>query len=113
MRSFWVYSTTFLLIVNNVRFYLIFVTIILMKPFTTKVLNTVKKIPKGSVLTYKEVAKRAGSPKAFRAVGSILKKNYDPAIPCHRVIKSNGDLGEYNRGRNEKERRLRGEGVKV
>ncbi len=53
----------------------------------------VKKIPKGRVLTYKEVAKLAGSPLAYRAVGNILNKNYDPNIPCHRVIKSSGALG--------------------
>jgi O-6-methylguanine DNA methyltransferase len=56
--------------------------------FRKRVFGVVKKIPKGSVLTYKEVAKRAGSPKAFRAVGSILKANFDPTISCHRVIKS-------------------------
>ena len=49
-------------------------------------------------MTYKEVAKRAGSPKAFRAVGSIMAKNFDSDIPCHRVIKSDGTLGNYNRG---------------
>ncbi|MDP3957836.1 MAG: MGMT family protein, partial [bacterium] len=49
--------------------------------------------------------------KAYRAVGSILKKNFDPAIPCHRVIKSDGSLGEYNRGVSEKARKLRVEGA--
>lgn len=67
--------------------------------FKQKVLDVVKKIPKGKTLTYKQVAFRAGSPNAYRAVGSILKQNYDPLIPCHRVVKSDGTLGEYNRGR--------------
>jgi len=79
--------------------------------FTEKVLAVVKKIPRGKTLSYAEVAKQAGSPKAFRAVGSILKKNFDPAIPCHRVIKSDGSLGEYNRGAEEKARKLREEKV--
>lgn len=52
----------------------------------------VRKIPEGKVLTYKQVAEKAGSPLAFRAVGNILNKNYNKDIPCHRVIKSNGEL---------------------
>lgn len=70
--------------------------------FTTKVYAVVAKIPKGSVLTYKEVAKKAGNPKAFRAVGNILNKNYNPDIPCHRVIRSDGKTGGYNRGAKNK-----------
>lgn len=77
------------------------------KSFTKKVLAVVSKIPKGQVLTYGEVAKRAGSPRACRGVGSILKKNYNPKIPCHRVVPSPRSpspgwtvksVGEYNRG---------------
>lgn len=66
--------------------------------FAEKVKNVVKRIPKGKVLTYKEVALLAGSPNAFRAVGNILNKNYDPGVPCHRVIRSDGTAGGYNRG---------------
>jgi len=66
--------------------------------FREKVFAVVKKIPKGKVLTYKQVAEKIGSPRAFRAVGSALKTNFDPTIPCHRVIKSDGGLGSYNRG---------------
>lgn len=80
------------------------------KTFTEKVYEVVKKIPKGKTLTYKEVAKKAGSEKAFRAVGNILNKNFDPQIPCHRVIKSNGDLGGYNRGAKNKRKILLEEG---
>lgn len=83
----------------------------IMTPFTLTVLSIVRNIPKGSVLTYSQVAVKAGSPGAARAVGSILKKNYDPAIPCHRVIRSDGIVGEYNRGRDEKVRKLRAEGA--
>ncbi len=80
--------------------------------FKERILAIVKNIPKGRVLTYQEVARRAGSPRAFRAVGSILKTNFNPAIPCHRVIRSDGSLGEYNRGgTTAKRNKLIGEGV--
>jgi len=72
------------------------------KTFKEKVFEIVKQIPKGSVLSYKEVAERAGRLKAYRAVGSILNKNYNPVIPCHRVIRSDGKIGGYNRGAKRK-----------
>jgi len=62
------------------------------------VLSVVKNIPHGSVLTYKEVALKAGSEHAARAVGSVMSRNYDPTVPCHRVVRSDGMLGNYNRG---------------
>lgn len=83
-----------------------------MKSFTEKVYEIVKKIPKGSVLTYKEVAKMTGNNKASRAVGNILHKNFDPKIPCHRVIRSDGKFGGYNRGNLNKIEILRKEGYK-
>jgi methylated-DNA-[protein]-cysteine S-methyltransferase len=73
-----------------------------MKTFTQKVYDVVAKIPEGSVLTYKQVAVKAGNAKACRAVGNILNKNYDPKIPCHRVIRSDGKTGGYNRGEGNK-----------
>lgn len=82
-----------------------------LEDFRQKVLAVVKDIPRGSVLSYKEVAARAGFPGAARAVGTLMKRNYDVSIPCHRVIRSDGRVGEYNRGGGgEKERRLREEG---
>lgn len=66
--------------------------------FTEKVRAVVAKIPKGKVMTYKEVAIKAGSANASRAVGMIMSNNYDTKIPCHRVIRSDGKLGGYNRG---------------
>ena len=74
--------------------------------FKVKVFGIVKKIPEGSILTYREVAARAGNPKAYRAVGKILSKNYNPEIPCHRGIRSDGKIGGFNRGRNAKLRLL-------
>lgn len=70
----------------------------MLKIFKEKVFETVKKIPRGRTLTYKQVAELAGRPRAWRAVGNILNKNYDPAIPCHRVVRSDGKTGGYNRG---------------
>lgn len=69
-----------------------------MKNFTEKVLEVVRNIPKGKTMSYGEVAKKAGSPGASRAVGSIMKANHDKTVPCHRVIKSDGSVGAYNRG---------------
>ncbi|MCX6703628.1 MAG: MGMT family protein [Candidatus Zambryskibacteria bacterium] len=69
-----------------------------MKTFTEKVHDVVKKIPRGKVLTYTQVAAKAGNPKAVRAVGTIMSKNFNPDIPCHRVIRTDGKIGEYNRG---------------
>ncbi len=78
--------------------------------FKEKIYSIVKKIPKGKVLTYKEVAKKAGRPFAFRAVGNILGKNIDPKVPCHRVIRSDGKIGGYRDGSQWKRRRLVEEG---
>lgn len=68
------------------------------KDFAEKVRAIVKKIPKGKTMTYGTVARLAGSPGAARAVGTIMAANYDAAVPCHRVIRSDGTIGEYNRG---------------
>ena len=66
-------------------------------PFQLKVWAYVKKIPKGSVKTYSQVAKAVGTPLAVRAVANAIGKNpYAPKIPCHRVIRSDGSLGGYS-----------------
>lgn len=83
-----------------------------MKTFQEKVFAVVKKIPKGKVLTYGEVARRALLPRAARAVGAVLRTNYDLRIPCHRVIRSDGTLGGYNRGTANKSKILNREGYK-
>ncbi|HEY4502381.1 MAG TPA: MGMT family protein [Candidatus Paceibacterota bacterium] len=69
-----------------------------LKTFKERVLQVVREIPQGSTLTYTDVAARAGSPRAARAVGNIMKANYDKTVPCHRVIKADGSVGDYNRG---------------
>ncbi len=77
-----------------------------MSKFADKVKSIVRDIPAGAVLTYSEVAKKAGSAKAARAVANLMAKNYDPTIPCHRVVRSDGSLGGYNRGGVEEKRAL-------
>ncbi len=79
--------------------------------FRKKVYAAVRKIPRGSVLTYKEVAEQIGNPQAFRAVGNALNKNRDPRVPCHRVIRSDGSIGGYARGENVKACILKKEGA--
>src|SRR3989344_7366442 len=77
--------------------------------FTAKVLAAVKRIRRGKILTYREVAHRAGSPKAYRAVGNVLNKNRDPHVPCHRVIRSDGTVGGYACGTRKKKTLLQQE----
>ncbi len=80
--------------------------------FKTRVLNVVRSIPRGMTMTYSEVAVAAGSKGAHRAVGSIMKENLDPTVPCHRVIRADGSVGGYNRGGPaQKVRILREEGA--
>jgi methylated-DNA-[protein]-cysteine S-methyltransferase len=78
-----------------------------MTPFAKKVYKIVAKIPLGRVRTYKWVAAKAGAPGAVRAVGSALRRNpYPLVIPCHRVVRSDGDCGNYAWGRMRKARLL-------
>ena len=77
-----------------------------MKSFRDKVRTIVAKIPKGKSMTYKEVATKAGNPKAARGVGAIMRSNYNRDIPCHRVVMSDGSLGNYNRGGENKKRAI-------
>lgn len=83
----------------------------MVKDFKTRVFDVVQKIPKGETLTYGEVAKLSGSPKAYRAVGNILNKNRDPNVPCHRVIRSDGKTGGYAKGAEKKFSILKKEGA--
>lgn len=82
---------------------------LIVSSFQQRVYDVVRKIPRGSVLTYKQVAESIRSPRAFRAVGIALSKNHNPQIPCHRVVKSDGSLGSYNRGTALKEKLLKQE----
>jgi O-6-methylguanine DNA methyltransferase len=85
-----------------------------MKSFADKVRDIVRKIPEGKTMTYKEVATKAGNPNAARAVGAVMRTNYLEDVPCHRVVRSDGGLGNYNRGGIERKREiLRREGALV
>ena len=81
--------------------------------FEIKVWNEIKKIPKGKVKTYKQVAISIKQPNSARAVANACGKNpYSPEIPCHRVIRSNGSIGGYSGkgGRKSKVKILKKEG---
>ncbi len=77
-----------------------------MKTFADKVRDIVRKIPKGKTMIYADVARKAGNAKAARAVGVVMRSNYAKDIPCHRVIRSDGSLGSYNRGGESKKRAI-------
>ncbi len=77
-----------------------------LEPFSERVRAVVRKIPKGEVRTYAEVAQLAGSPNAYRAVANTMAKNFDTTVPCHRVVGKNGKLCGYNRGGIEVKRKL-------
>jgi len=82
--------------------------------FAEKVYRIVRKIPRGKVLTYKQVARKIGKPEAARAVGNALNKSPGmPKVPCHRIICSGGKVGGYAKGTKAKIRILKKEGVEV
>ena len=81
--------------------------------FKEKVYKVVARIPRGSAMTYKEVARRAGSPRAYRAVGNIMRECQQRDIPCHRVIAAGGRLGGYGGNEGLKRALLVAEGVPV
>ena len=84
--------------------------------FQLKIWGFLKKIPKGTVKTYSEVARAIGKPLAVRAVANAIAKNpYPIQIPCHRVIRSDGSLGGYSGkgGVKKKKNLLRKEGIIV
>lgn len=83
-----------------------------MRPrFAERVRAVVRGIPRGQTLSYGQIAAAAGSPGAARAVGTVMARNTDTSVPCHRVIKADGSPGGYNGLRGEKERLLRQEGA--
>jgi methylated-DNA-[protein]-cysteine S-methyltransferase len=80
--------------------------------FNRRVLRSTARIPYGATSTYAHLAKRAGSPRAYRAAGNALHRNPIPiVVPCHRVLRSGGDLGGYGGGLEMKEGLLRLEGA--
>ena len=81
--------------------------------FTSQVLSAVRRIPAGRVATYGDIAALAGSPLAYRAVGTVMRECRDPTVPCHRVIAAGGALGGFGRFLQLKRDLLRAEGLEV
>ncbi len=82
------------------------------------VYEELSKIPKGTVLTYKELAKKVGHPKSIRRIATIVGKNTNPiVVPCHRVVRSDYSVGEYTfegkRNQKKKIELLTAEGVLI
>lgn len=84
-----------------------------MTEFQKKIYSIVKKIPRGEVLTYKQIAVKLGNWGLARAVGNALNKNKNPTVPCHRVVRSDGKIGGYAKGSLVKIKILRKEGVRI
>ena len=81
--------------------------------FNEKCYNLLKKVPRGKVTTYKEIARALGT-KAYRAVGNAMNKNpYSPNVPCHRVVKSSGEVGGFASGTRKKTSMLKREGINI
>jgi methylated-DNA-[protein]-cysteine S-methyltransferase len=81
--------------------------------FNQKVWALTARIPRGSIVTYADIARALGT-KAYRAVGNALNRNpYAPAVPCHRVVGSDGSLTGFAGGLEKKKQMLTREGVEV
>ncbi|MCW8965988.1 MAG: MGMT family protein [Candidatus Pacearchaeota archaeon] len=84
-----------------------------MKDFRERCYDILKKVPKGKITTYKELANALGT-KAYRAVGTAMNKNpYAPKVPCHRVVNSDGRIGGFALGQKRKIEMLRKEGIEI
>ena len=85
-----------------------------MKSFNEQCYEMLKKVPKGKVTTYKEIANALGD-RAYRAVGNAMNQNpYEPkVVPCHRVVNADGRMGGFAWEPELKIKRLKSEGVEV
>ncbi|MCD4761461.1 MGMT family protein [bacterium] len=82
--------------------------------FAQAVYSALKKVPQGRVTSYSALAKAIGRPGAARAIGNALNKNpFAPQVPCHRVVKSNGEVGGFAHGTKKKIKLLKSEGIKI
>jgi len=84
-----------------------------MSPFQEAVYAVCRRIPRGKVSTYSDIARVIGKPRAFRAVGNALNRNRSKSVPCHRVVRSDRGTGGFARGRKAKMALLRKEGVNI
>ena len=84
------------------------------KSFAQKVYELTRRIPRGQVSTYQSIARAMKKPGASRAVGNALNKNpFAPKVPCHRVVRSTGEIGGFASGPKKKAAMLAKEGVIV
>ena len=82
--------------------------------FNERCYSILRKVPRGKVVTYGDLAKAAGSPNAARAVGNAMNRNpYAPQVPCHRVVGSTGKMVGFAEGVSKKIKMLKEEGVEV
>lgn len=85
-----------------------------MKNFNEKCYAILRKVPRGKVTTYGELARAVGSPRASRAVGNAMNSNpYAPKVPCHRVVGSDGKMTGFASGIPAKVKMLKAEGVEI
>lgn len=82
------------------------------KSFNKSCYSLLKKVPNGKITTYKAIAEKLNT-KAFRAVGNAMNKNPYSKVPCHRVIKSNGEIGGFAHGTKKKVQLLKSEGIEI
>lgn len=81
--------------------------------FQQKLYDKLREVPRGKVTTYQDLAHAIGT-KAHRAVGTAMNKNpFAPEVPCHRVVKANGEIGQFAHGKEQKLAMLLAEGVEV
>lgn len=81
--------------------------------FSEKCYSLLRKVPRGKITTYKDIAEAMGT-KAYRAVGTAMNKNpYAPEVPCHRVVNSNGEVGGFANGTSKKIEMLKKEGIPI
>ena len=79
-----------------------------------KVYKKLLQVPEGKITTYGDLARAVGVTNGQRAIGSIMKKNPFPVlVPCHRVVQSNGEIGDYVYGKKIKSNMLSREGIKI
>jgi len=82
--------------------------------FEREVLVATFKIPKGKISTYKRIAEKIGRPRAYRAAGNALHKNpLAPIVPCHRVVRSDGEFGGEKKGADSRRKHLEKEEIPI
>ncbi len=87
---------------------------LVVSPFQRRVLERLRKVPPGAVMSYQALAAAIGAPRGSRAVGNTMASNPVPVyVPCHRVIRSDGSVGNYGGGVSSKLRLLRAEGFRI